>query len=72
VRSRRAAAGLVLGAAGMIVSRLTGRRTAESRAPEPEHEPGERAASTEEIERARTELSEELARRSARTDNSVG
>lgn len=67
--ARRAAAGLVVGAAGMLVSRLRGRRDA-AEAPEParhevEAEPGERTVPSEELERARSELSEELARRSA-------
>jgi hypothetical protein len=70
---RRAAAGFVLTAAGMLASRLGVRRSAEAPEPEPEPEPlepdaGERAPSSEEIERARSELSEELARRSARDD----
>jgi hypothetical protein len=65
--ARRAAAGLVVGAAGMLVSRLRG-RGGQADAPEPARpvadEPDERAHSTEELERARSELSEELARRS--------
>jgi hypothetical protein len=69
--ARRAAAGLVVGAAGMLVSRLRGRRGA-AETPEPEHsrpevelQPGEREPTSEELERARSELSEALARRSA-------
>ena len=68
---RRAAAGFVLTAAGMLASRLGVRRSVETPEPEPERlEPdaGERAASSEEIERARSELSDELARRSARDE----
>jgi hypothetical protein len=68
--ARRAAAGLVLGAAGVIASRLTGRRAGEQQPPpEPQREPGERAPSGDEIERARAELSEELRRRAEGADN---
>jgi hypothetical protein len=66
VRSRRAAAGLVLGAAGMLASRFKGRREVPAAAVEP----SEPTHSSEEVERARAELAEELARRSARADNS--
>ena len=64
---RRAAAGLVLGAAGMIASRLSGRRMVE-RAPDAAPPP----PTGDDIKRARAELAEELARRSARPDNSRG
>jgi hypothetical protein len=68
--ARRAAAGLVLGAAGMIASRLTGHRASEQQPPpEPQREPSERGPSSDEVERARAELSEELARRAAGADN---
>lgn len=65
---RRATAGFVLTAAGVLASRLGVRRN--QPAPEqdtPVEEPGaaEGAHSTEEVERARAELSEELARRAA-------
>jgi hypothetical protein len=68
---RRTAAGLVLGAAGMLASRLSGRRD-ESGAPGPAPvgDPPDPAPSSEEVERARAELAEELARRSGRADNS--
>ena len=70
---RRAAAGLVLGAAGMLASRLSGRRgsgrPASHQTSEPPLDPGERGVPDQEIERARAELSEELARRSAHPDN---
>ena len=76
MRPRRTAAGLVLGAAGMIASRLAGRRTPERPAPAPAEreteplQPGERAPTSEEVDLARVELADELARRSARADNS--
>ena len=62
---RRAAAGLVLGAAGIIASRLGGRRVAE-RAPDAAAPP----PTSTDIKRARAELSDELARRAKRPDNS--
>lgn len=67
---RRAAAGLVLGAAGMIASRLSGRRDESEPASAPVGDPPDPAPSSDEVERARAELAEELARRSARADNS--
>jgi hypothetical protein len=76
MRPRRAAAGLVLTAAGMIASRLSGRR--EEAAPDAAAppvdpvdpvDPTEATHSNEDVERARAELAEELARRSARADN---
>jgi hypothetical protein len=77
--ARRAVAGLALGAAGMLYSRLGGRRgqqeeTPAKPAPAPAAEPAidvhphEGSASPEDLERARSELSEELARRAARAD----
>jgi hypothetical protein len=55
----------------MIASRLSGRRGAERRPAQAEAaDPGELAPSSQEIKEARAELSEELARRSARADNS--
>lgn len=69
---RRTTAGFVLTAAGMLASRLGVRRN--QQAPAPAHQPdarpaapesGERTASPEELERARAELTEELARRAA-------
>lgn len=63
---RRATAGFVLTAAGVLASRLGVRRG--QPAPEPPQEPDagtEGAHSSEEVERARAELSEELARRAA-------
>jgi len=55
----------------MLASRLGVRRSGETPEPEPaqlEPDASERAASSEEIERARSELSDELARRSARDE----
>jgi hypothetical protein len=74
---RRTVAGLALGAAGMLYSRLGGRRAQQEQdsgqpAPEPAKErerdshPHEGSASPEELDRARSELSDELARRAAR------
>lgn len=67
---RRTTAGFVLTAAGVLASRLGVRRN--QQAPAPQREPGaavpesgEPAASTEELQRARAELSEELARRAS-------
>ena len=64
---RRATAGFVLTAAGMLASRLGMRRNQPAPGPDaPPQEPRpatEGAHSTEEIERARAELSEELAKR---------
>lgn len=67
---RRTTAGFVLTAAGVLASRLGMRRGRQAPAPEPNAAPdapdsGERAASTEELERARAALAEELARRAA-------
>jgi len=72
MRPRRAAAGLVLGAAGMLASRLTGRREDPAANAAPANDPVDPAEAThpnEDVERARAELAEELARRSARADN---
>lgn len=70
MRPRRAAAGLVLGAAGMLASRLTGRQEVPSPTEPPATDPAEATHSSHEIERARAELAEALARRTARADNS--
>jgi hypothetical protein len=74
--ARRALGGLALGAAGMLYSRLGGKRAEPGparrapSAPEPEEQhPHEGGASTEDLRRARSELSEELARRAARADS---
>jgi hypothetical protein len=68
----RAATGLALGAAGMLYSRLSGRRPRQEQpeqqepqeqeppAPAPEVSPGE-------VERAKSELADELARRAGGT-----
>jgi hypothetical protein len=69
MRPRRAAAGLLIGAAGMVASRLSGRRGAEAQPARVEPEPREPAPSGEQIERARAELAEALAHRSAQPDN---
>jgi hypothetical protein len=75
---RGAAAGIALAAAGMIYSRLTGRRlgtqppAAAETGPDPEQtglgDPPLAAenAPSEELERARSELAEELQRRAGR------
>ena len=70
---RRTTAGFVLTAAGMLASRLGVRRNQQAPAPAPQQpdakpaapDSGERTASAEEVERARAELTEELARRAA-------
>jgi hypothetical protein len=71
--ARRAVAGLALTAAGMLYSRLGGRRRPhENPPPQPEPpvaEPVEADPSPDELKRARSELSEELARRAARADS---
>jgi hypothetical protein len=62
---RSAAASFALAAAGMIYSRLGGRR----RQPEPEQQRegvGEPPASGTEVDRARSELADELRRRASR------
>jgi hypothetical protein len=65
-------AGLALGAAGMLYSRLGSRR--EQPKPEvealrvPEEHPHEGSASEDELDRARSELNQELARLATRTD----
>jgi hypothetical protein len=75
MRPRRAAAGIVLGAAGMLASRLTGRRedpapaVASTNDQVDPADPVEATHSSEDVERARAELAQELARRSARADN---
>jgi hypothetical protein len=64
----RTLAGVALGAAGVLYSRLGGRRKqepAETLPPQPPVDAPERTASTQEVDRARSELSEELARRAA-------
>jgi hypothetical protein len=61
--SRNAIAGLGLAAAGMVYRRLSGRK----QAPMPEQAPAE-SADHAAVERARSELAEELARRAARSD----
>jgi hypothetical protein len=73
---RGAAAGLALAAVGVIYSRITGRRPeSESPAPGPQpREVGEPSAQgddipSEAVERARSELAEELARRAGRSDD---
>jgi hypothetical protein len=72
-KPRRTAAGLALGAAGMLYSRLGGKRSRQNQEPPPppppqpqpeaDPPPQDASASPEEIERARSELSDELARR---------
>jgi hypothetical protein len=73
---RGAAAGIALAAAGVIYSRLTGRRLG-APDPGPDAEPQPRglgepppadAAPGEDVERARSELADELARRAAHGD----
>jgi hypothetical protein len=62
---RGAAAGIALAAAGVIYSRLTGRRPTAPEAREGLGEPpleGD-SAPTDEVERARSDLADELARR---------
>jgi hypothetical protein len=69
----RAATGLALGAAGMLYSRLTGRRAEQQehdrpqapQAREPNTPPPE--VPPAEVERAKTELADELARRAGDT-----
>jgi hypothetical protein len=69
---RRAMAGLALGAAGMLYSRLSGRReqpSPEVEAPrKPEEHPHEGGASQDELDRARSELNDALARLATRAD----
>jgi hypothetical protein len=71
---RGAVAGLALAAAGVVYSRITGRRLGPEPAPSPEpRDLGEPSAQgedapTEAVERARSELAEELARRAERGD----
>ncbi|HEX6457417.1 MAG TPA: hypothetical protein VF032_00755 [Thermoleophilaceae bacterium] len=61
---RRTTAGFLLTAAGVLASRLGVRQSQPP--PEPQPDSGrERTTSPEEVERARTELSEALARRAA-------
>jgi hypothetical protein len=82
--ARRAVAGLALGAAGMLYSRLGGRREqpaagepeperkpAPEPEPPPEPEPREQPPeeSPAEVERARSELADELARRATRSNS---
>jgi hypothetical protein len=72
VKPRRAAAGIVLGAAGMLASRFRERREDPPPAVAPGRDPVdpiEATHSSEEVERARAELADELARRSERADN---
>jgi hypothetical protein len=55
----------------MLASRLTGRRDeSPSPPPPPVGDPSGAEPPSEEVERARAELAEELARRSAHADNS--
>ena len=68
----RAVTGLALGAAGMLYSRLSGRRPKqrEPEAPQPEQPQSEQIspeAPPAEVERAKTELADELARRAGST-----
>jgi hypothetical protein len=64
----RTLAGVALGAAGVLYSRLGGRRKQEPQTapPQPPADAPEGKASTQEVDQARSELSEELARRAAR------
>jgi hypothetical protein len=70
--SRNAIAGIGLAAAGMVYRRLSGRRQADPPAPAPppaaaESEP--ESVDDAAVERARSELAEELARRAGRSDS---
>jgi hypothetical protein len=68
--SRRAAAGFVLTAAGLLASRLGVRRaTQRPEAQLPTPEPHQHEPSSDEVERARVELADELARRSSQGDS---
>jgi hypothetical protein len=53
----------------MLASRLTGRREERAPAVEAANDPLDATHSNEDVERARAELADELARRSARADN---
>ena len=66
---RGAAAGIALAAAGMIYSRLTGRRAQPHGLGEPPLD-GDKAPS-DEVEQARSELADELARLSGQGDRSA-
>jgi hypothetical protein len=57
-------AGMALAAAGVFFSRFTGRRPAEPSVPPPETDEGG-IPSSDAVERARSELADELARRAA-------
>jgi hypothetical protein len=74
VNPRRTVAGLALGAAGVLYSRLGGKREkpqpeTPANAPVGEVHPHEGAASQDELDRARSELNEELARLATRADS---
>jgi hypothetical protein len=64
--SRNAIAGLGLAAAGVVLRRLSGRRHAEAAPAPAPAEPG--SVDSAAVERARSELADELARRAARSD----
>jgi hypothetical protein len=69
VNPRRTVAGLALGAAGVLYSRLGGKRDKpQANAPVGENHPHEGSASPDELDRARSELGEELARLATRAD----
>jgi hypothetical protein len=65
----RAVTGLAIGAAGMLYSRLSGRRPQQDQqpSPQPEPQPERPEVAPDEVERARTELADELARRAGST-----
>lgn len=65
----RAVTGLAIGAAGMLYSRLSGRRPQQDQQPkpQPERQPERPEVAPDEVERARTELADELARRAGST-----
>ena len=64
----RAVTGLAIGAAGMLYSRLSGRRPQQDQQPRPQPGRPERPeVAPDEVERARTELADELARRAGST-----
>jgi len=75
VSPRRTVAGLALGAAGVLYSRLGGKRSrpqpekAPGPAPAGEEHPHEGSASQDELDRARSELNDELARLATRADS---
>ena len=68
----RAATGLALGAVGVLYSRLSGRRAQQPAQPEAQPRPETAKAvppevSPDEVERAKSELADELARRAGST-----